>query len=203
MTTAILERLSDALGLQGEERYETHHRADKPSTSTAVLQYYPLTDLPANTSVGHFTHTDTGSITVLFNTDWGLQVYSSQRDAWEYIEPQPNYAIINIGDGLKFLSGNRLKSSLHRVVPWHGRWTQGPRYASIFFLRPNHDTEFVDTEGNKYTADEWLKRKFGNYRAPHHEQMLNAIATGRKGFVGLWEGIREMGGSREGEAGVA
>jgi isopenicillin N synthase-like dioxygenase len=208
MTHTILERLSDSLSLEGEERYEAYHRADKPSTSTAVLQYYPLTDLPPNTSVGHFTHTDTGSITILFNTDWGLQVYSSQRDAWEYVAPRPQHAIINVGDALKFLSHGTLKSSLHRVVPWHGRWTSGPRYAAIFFLRPNHDAEFSDTEGHAWTADEWLNRKFGNYRASHAEQRLNAIATGRKGFVGLWEEKgREMEGvnvgMRGGKVGVA
>lgn len=99
MSTTILERLSDVLSLQGDDRYETHHRARKPSTSTAVLQHYPLRDLPRDTSVGHFTHTDTDSITILFNTDWALQVHSPQRDVWEYIAPHPRHAIVNVGDG--------------------------------------------------------------------------------------------------------
>jgi isopenicillin N synthase-like dioxygenase len=100
ISKVMLESLSDSLGLSGDERFEAFHHSNAPSTSTAVLQYYPLTDLPQNTSVGHFTHTDTGSLTTLFNSDWGLQVYSSQRDSWEYIAPREDHAIINVGDAL-------------------------------------------------------------------------------------------------------
>lgn len=60
--------------------------------------------------------------------------------------------------------------------------------ACIFFLRPNHDAEVTDTEGNRYKAVDWLNRKFGNYRASHSVQQGSAIATGRKGFLGLWDG---------------
>jgi isopenicillin N synthase-like dioxygenase len=185
----ILENLSNALGLKGDERYEHQHGADSPSTSTAVLQHYPSeVDLPRNTSAGHFTHTDTGSITILFNTNWGLQVCSPDGDRWEYVPPSKNdLAIVNIGDALKFLSGLTLKSCLHRVVPCFGKWEAGPRYATIFFLRPNNNAEFTDTEGKRWKAEDWLNRKFLNYRSPHSDQERNAIATGRKGFVGLWE----------------
>lgn len=187
IATTLLENLSDSLGLHSNERFEVYHKANHSSTSTACLQYYPFKDLPPNTSVGHFTHTDTGSITVLFNSDWGLQVFSPACDTWEYVAPRPDCAIVNVGDALKFISGFRLKSSLHRVVPWNGTWTKSPRYAIIFFLRPNDDTEFVDSEGVRWTAAAWLRRKFQNYRFPHKQQETNAISTGRKGFSGLVE----------------
>lgn len=63
----------------------------------------------------------------------------------------------------------------------------GSPYATIFLLRSSNDTKFVDTEGVEWTAGEWLKRKFQNYRIPHDEQKKNAISTGRKGFAGPWE----------------
>jgi isopenicillin N synthase-like dioxygenase len=190
----VLENLSDALGLTGNERFEYHHRTEAPSTSTAVLQYYPYErDLPENTSAGHFTHTDTGSVTILFNTKWGLQVCSPDGERWEYVPPSTNdRAIVNIGDALKFMSGYRLKSCLHRVVPCYGKWEDGPRFATIFFLRPSNDSELTDTEGNHWKAGDWLNKKFLNYRAPHTEQEKTAIATGRKGFVGLWEEQAKM-----------
>lgn len=193
ISTTILSSLSTSLELSDDSRFENSHRAHKSSKTTAVMQCYPLTNLPPNTSVGHFTHTDTGSITILFNTDWGLQVYNTPLARWEYVPPMPGHAIINVGDALKFLSHQKLQSALHRVVPcpWHGRWVSGPRYALIFFLRPNNDAEFVDTEGNTWTADQWLDRKFGNYRSSHDVQVQTAIATGKKGFVGLWEGATE------------
>jgi isopenicillin N synthase-like dioxygenase len=185
----ILENLSNALELEGAERYEYQHRAELPSTSTAVLQHYTYeVDLPQDTSAGHFAHTDTGSITILFNTEWGLQVCSPDGDRWEYVPPSRNdLAIVNIGDALKFISSFKLKSCLHRVVPCHGKWEARSRYATIFFLRPNNEVEFTDTEGNMWNAGDWLNRKFLNYRSSHGDQEKNAIATGRKGFVGLWE----------------
>ena len=140
-----------------EDRFETHHILSVPSTSVAALQYYPSTDLPEDTSIGHFAHNDTGSLTVLFNSDCGLQAYSSKDETWQYVAPRENCAIINVGDALKFMSGFALKSSLHRVVPWQRHPVSGPRYAAIFFLRPNNDAKFIDGEGAEWTAGEWLK----------------------------------------------
>ena len=182
----ILKSLSNSLGMKNEDRFETHHLSSVPSTSIAALQYYP-TDLPEDTSVGHFAHTDTGSLTVLFNSDWGFQAYSPGDETWEYVAPRENCAIINVGDALKFMSGFKLKLNLHRVVPWSRRATSDPRFAAIFFLRPNNDAKLIDDEGVEWTAVEWLERKFQNYRIPHSEQKMNTISTGRKGFTGLLE----------------
>lgn len=187
LASMILGNLSDSLSLRDKDRFETHHLSSVPSTSIAALQYYPVTDLPNDTSVGHFAHTDTGSLTVLFNSDWGLQAYSPEGDTWEYVAPREHCAIINVGDALKFMSGFKLESSLHRVVPWYHRAEMGPRYATIFFLRPNNDARFIDGEGTEWTAGEWLEKKFQNYRIPHVEQKMNTISTGRKGFTGLLE----------------
>lgn len=184
----ILENLSDHLGLQDDQRFENFHKSDETSTSSAVLQHYPRTNLPEGTSPGHFTHTDTGSITVLFNTEWGLQVFSPETEEWEYVPPRERYAIINVGDSLKFISKFRLKSSLHRVVPSSSHWVSDSRYATIFFLRASNSVQFTDTEGVEWTGGAWLDKKFQNYRRPHADQEKNAISTGRLGFSGLWTG---------------
>jgi isopenicillin N synthase-like dioxygenase len=184
----LLSSLSDSLGLVGPNRYECYHVADQSSTTTTVLQHYPhRDDLDDDISVGHFTHTDTGSITILFNTEWGLQVHSPYSDTWEWIPPHPDYAIVNIGDTLRFMSNKRLRSSLHRVVPAIENWKSGSRYATIFFLRANNDAQFVDSEGRSWKASDWLMRKFGGYRQTHAVQATTAVSTGKTGFVGLWE----------------
>ncbi|KAI0418526.1 2OG-Fe(II) oxygenase family oxidoreductase [Xylaria grammica] len=189
MARLILENLSDYLHLEGAQRFEAFHDASEPSTSSAVVQHYPTTNLPPNTSIGHFTHTDTGSITVLFNTEWGLQVHSPVTSEWEYVPPRDGCAIINVGDTLKFLSGLRLRSSLHRVVPFVDGWSsESPsRYACIFFLRAADTAKFTDADGVEWTAAQWLRRKFGSYRQPHEEQKKTTISTGKKGFAGLWD----------------
>ncbi|KAK1962790.1 Clavaminate synthase-like protein [Colletotrichum sublineola] len=188
-TFNICGRLSTSLGLKGASRLEDLHRAGQPSTSTAVIQHYPFKgDLPADTSSGHFAHTDTGSVTILFNTEWGLQVCNTYSEEWQYVPPaRGTHAIVNIGDTIKFLTAGRLKSCLHRVVPYFDRWTRGSRYAIIFFLRANNPVEFEDLEGQKWNAHDWLNKKFLNYRSPHEVQKQSLMATGRLGFVGLWK----------------
>lgn len=174
--------------LRGSSRFEHYHRSDCTSTTTSVLQRYPhRDDLDKDVSVGHFTHTDTGSITILFNTEWGLQVHSPDSETWKWIPPHPDFAVVNIGDSLKFMSNQKLKSALHRVIPAHDKWTSGPRFAMIFFLRANDDAEFVDLEGKRWNAREWLMRKFSGYRETHSVQATNPVSTGKIGFLGLWE----------------
>lgn len=185
---SLLESLSASMGLEEEtDRLEHHHRADAPSTTTAVLQCYPVRDLPPNTSQGHFTHTDAGSISMLFTTEWGLQVHSPRTGRWAYVAPRPGCAVVNVGDSLRFLAGCRLKSSLHRVVPCRERWLADPRYSVIFFLRPSNDAIFTDSEGVTWAGSEWLGSKFRNYRNPHRQQQESAMSTGKKGYLGLWE----------------
>ena len=196
----ILSRLSDALGLEASARLEAFHKSSEPSTSVASLQYYPATDLPQDTSMGHFAHTDAGSLTVLFNDNDGLQAFSSERNAWEDVPPRRGCAIINVGDTLRFISHLRLASSLHRVIPWQpcSQTATAPlpgksRSATIFFLRPNNNAMFEAEDGVTWTAAEWVKRKFQNYRASHAEQTLNAISTGKKGFTGVLDMTEEAG----------
>lgn len=72
------------------------------------------------------------------------------------------------------------------------KWVSGPRYATIFFLRPDNEAEFVDLEGEHWTAKGWLNRKFGNYRNSHQEQEKTTISTGKTGFLGLWDEKKAM-----------
>lgn len=59
---------------------------------------------------------DFGSVTVLFNQLGGLQVINPKSQEWKYVKPQPGSAIINLGDALVKLVGDRLYSGVHRVV---------------------------------------------------------------------------------------
>jgi len=181
----MLDSLSRSMGLEGEKRLELQHQMSSSSTSSAALQCYPVAGLPPNTSQGHFVHTDSGSLSVLFVSDWGLQVHSPKHDRWESVAPRPGCAIVNVGDSLRFLSGLKLRSSLHRVVPHRERRTLGPRYSIAFFLRPNNNATFTDAEGTQWTGSDWLNKKFLNYRRPHQEQRQTILATGQKGFLGL------------------
>lgn len=174
----ILAAFSEAIGLEGNERYENAHPDDKPSNSSMTFHRYPRRDTRDESNVGHNKHTDISSIAFLFAQQWGLQVPSvTQQDQWDWVQPKAGHAICNIGDSLRFLSGMRLRSVLHRVVPV-AEMEHTHRYSIAYFCRPAHGTKFRDSEGRMIACDEWFSHKFDVYRASHEEQRKNTILTG-------------------------
>jgi hypothetical protein len=69
---------------------------------------------------------DFGSVTILFNQLGGLQVRNPSSHEWKYVKPQPDSAIITIGDSLVKLLGERVYSGLHRVVGMFTQISQTP-----------------------------------------------------------------------------
>ncbi|CRG89333.1 hypothetical protein PISL3812_06369 [Talaromyces islandicus] len=174
----LLASFSEALGLEGDDRYENAHADDKASNSSMTFHRYPRRDTRDETNIGHNKHTDISSIAFLFAQQWGLQVPSvSQEGRWDWVQPKVGHAICNIGDSLRFLSGMRLRSVLHRVVPV-AEMDRAHRYSIAYFCRPAHGTMFKDSEGRMIACDEWFSHKFDVYRATHEEQRQNTILTG-------------------------
>lgn len=172
----IISSLSTALDLEKNDRFERFHADSENSNSTLVLLRYPPTKDPSQ--AGHNKHTDIGSITVLFTDQWGLQVkrIEEKESEWEFVEPRPGSAIINVGDSLRFLSGKRLRSCLHRIVPVEGQTKS--RHTIAYFLRPSNDTEFVDSNGRFITASEWHDQKYEIFKGTDDDRQKETILTG-------------------------
>lgn len=163
--------------LPPDERFETFHQTSEDSNSVLVLLRYPhVPPAQQSSTVGHNKHTDIGSITVLFTDQWGLQVMAADSQQWEFVEPRPGCAIINVGDTLRFLSQKKLRSCLHRVVPVEGQTSD--RYTIAYFLRPDNSVSFVDSNGKTVTAEHWHDLKYEVFRATHEEQRHDTILTG-------------------------
>jgi isopenicillin N synthase-like dioxygenase len=128
-------------------------------------------------NIGHNMHTDLGTLSLLLCVEWGLQVRLQDKGCWEYVEPRSGLAIVNVGDTLRFLSGKKLRSVLHRVVPMKEHETE-VRYTVGYFLRAENEMVFKDQEGNLTTAKKWHDRKVDIYQAAHAEQGTNTILTG-------------------------
>ncbi|KAF8174674.1 2OG-Fe-II oxygenase family oxidoreductase [Mycena galopus ATCC 62051] len=178
ITHTILERLSHALQLQGSACFENNHRDEKPSTTTLVLLHYPQ-NVDSEYS-GHNKHTDIGSLTLLFTPQWGLQLLSpvEKEKSWLWVEPRPGHAVINVGDSLRFLSGKRLKSCLHRVVPTSGMFQEEDRYSIAYFLRPESDVDFEDSDGKTVSVKKWHDEKYIMYTQTHEKQDQSTVLTG-------------------------
>lgn len=173
----ILSCFSSALGLQGSDRYESSHRDDLASNSSMTFHRYPKQSSRDVSNVGHNKHTDISSLAFLFAQQWGLQVPSSASGGWDYVRPKPGHAIVNVGDSLRFLSGFRLRSVLHRVVPV-AEMEHAHRFSIAYFLRPVDGTTFRDSEGRVIKADDWFSHKFDVYRASHAEQRMTTVLDG-------------------------
>ncbi|KAH7378294.1 2OG-Fe(II) oxygenase family oxidoreductase, partial [Pyrenochaeta sp. MPI-SDFR-AT-0127] len=177
ISNMILASLSRSLGLDGDAGFADRHRFGVPSSSATVVNCYPLQLLPEGSSAGHNAHTDLGSITLLFCSTWGLQVYSAESATWSYVEPVRGRAIVNIGDTLRFLSGNTLQSCLHRVVR-HSQWSGQHRLSLAYFARPNSKTMLVDGQGCEWSVEKWVARKFRSYKESHEQQDMNGVQFG-------------------------
>lgn len=177
ITSTLLACLSDALDLHGPARLEQFHRNGEETNTTLVMLHYPPS--PSDAHVGHNKHTDIGSITLLFSEQWGLQVWSPEADNWAFVEPRPGgHATINVGDSLRFLSGKRLYSCLHRVIPPTGSRQEEDRYSIAYFLRPENAAVYEDPSGKKVTAREWHDDKYVMFGEPHVKQEASAMLTG-------------------------
>lgn len=176
VTKVLLDCISASLGFLGSRTLLQQHRDDSPSkTSLFFLHYPPLETGNEKGEIGQNMHTDIGSLTLLFAPQWGLQAlcpteshslnYSGPKDSikgftWQWVAPKPGHAVINIGDTLRFLSGNRLRSALHRALPLSNG---ADRYSIAYFLRPSNDSEFVDSMGNVGTGVDWYLKKNQTY----------------------------------------
>lgn len=122
-------------------------------------------------------HTDIGTLTLLFAPQWGLQVFSPARSRWEYVEPRPGHAIVNVADTLRFLSGKRFRSALHRVLPLGGVQHED-RYSISYFLRAADSTEFKDSDERESSAKMWYLQKYDMYEMPHSIQKEATTLSG-------------------------
>jgi isopenicillin N synthase-like dioxygenase len=172
----LLDCLSDELGLKGDERLEIHHRDDSRSKSTLYFLHYPPSAADPK-KVGQNMHTDIGTLTILSAPQWGLQVFSPEDGAWKYVEPRPGHAIVNVGDTLRFLSGKRLRSALHRVLPL-GKIQAEDRYSISYFLRASDSTEFKDSNDDESSAKNWYLKKYEMYEMPHTIQKQQTTLSG-------------------------
>ena len=111
-------------------------------------------------AIGLPSHTDFGSITILFNWLGGLQIQShdpARLGEWEYVKPMSGHAIINLGDAMVKFTNGALKSAKHRVVPAPGEQVNVDRYSIVYFVRPANDVMMEPVGKFKEGANGYVK----------------------------------------------
>lgn len=130
----LLRSISDSLGLGEPSSLETAHGPDGKSDSGIKFVSGPtkasIADVPDTT------HTDSGSITLLWCEKWASQMRTKETNEWLWIDPKPNRVLVNLANYLQDQTGGRLHSPVHRVSQPLGGAED--RYFVSYFLRPNH-----------------------------------------------------------------
>lgn len=131
----LLTNLSDALNLKDTNRFESHHRdnAKIPNETGLKLLYDPTKSKLSES--GDNTHTDGGTFTLVFGTDWGIKLEHPETKEWGFVEPRAECALVNVADSLQALSGGKLHSCRHRVTQVGDGFQK--RYFAAYFMRPD------------------------------------------------------------------
>jgi len=152
------------LGLSIPAEY-LHADFVKHHTGFIRLNYYPVKDPPANSTVGHQSqadlgihhHTDAGALTVLMQDEvGGLQVYKD--GFWHNIPPVPGAMVINTGDMMQVWSNDVYQAAIHRVLAMEST----ARYSIPFFFNPAANsrvsplpTVVSEQRPSRYQTIEW------------------------------------------------
>ncbi|OIW35497.1 Clavaminate synthase-like protein [Coniochaeta ligniaria NRRL 30616] len=175
MGMVVCAALEREMGL-GQGELEGLNRFDMPSGDHVRLTRKKA--VQDEGAVGLPSHTDFGSVTVLFNWLGGLQI-EGRTGGWEWVVPVEGHAVVNLGDAMVTFTNGRLKSAKHRVVPAPGEQGRHDRYSVVYFVRPHNDAlmkplpKFDDgtqvkvagkfqkqvDEGKVYSAGEWMVRR--------------------------------------------
>jgi len=174
----VLAALAREMGLEESDYTDKNIFSHPSGDHLRLTKKFPHKD--DKTAIGLPSHTDFGSITILFNWLGGLQIQShdpERQGEWAFVKPMPGHAIVNLGDAMVKFSNGRLKSAKHRVVPAPGEQVDVDRYSVVYFVRPADDVLMVPVEkfakedekiitvGGKvgeekvYTAGEWMVRR--------------------------------------------
>jgi isopenicillin N synthase-like dioxygenase len=112
--------------------FAVHHRPNEPSDTGLSLVRAPSSSKLSD--VRNNTHTDTGTLTLLFYNEWSLQAFLPDAKIWAFTPILDGCVLANIANSLERLSGWRLHSPRHRVTqPFDGA---KERLFISYFLRP-------------------------------------------------------------------
>lgn len=129
----ILRLIALAIGL--DENWFDGRVAQGNSILRAI--HYPPIRNKNTPAVRAAEHEDINLITLLIGSDEeGLQI-QSRKGNWIPVTSIPGAIIVNIGDMMKRLTNDMLRSTPHRVINPPGPKSDQPRYSIPFFVHPN------------------------------------------------------------------
>jgi isopenicillin N synthase-like dioxygenase len=109
---------------------------DGPRGTTRMLHYPPLDGTPLPGQIRAGSHTDFGTLSLLFQDDAGGLEIQHPDGTWLPAPALPGAAIMNTGDLMQRWTNDMVRSSPHRVVNPVGEAAMRPRYSVVLFYSP-------------------------------------------------------------------
>jgi isopenicillin N synthase-like dioxygenase len=137
----LLECFALALNLPDRNFFADAHREDAGDGNSLRMILYPArTEQPDFPGMGSrmAEHTDSGSVTLLFQSSDGLEVMSPTGE-WVKAPHVEDCILVNFGDALSFWSSGQLKATLHRVT-FDGLPYNRQRQTMAYFAKASPDT---------------------------------------------------------------
>jgi len=124
-------------------------------------------------------------VTVLFNQLGGLQALNPNSHEWKYVEPKPEYAVINLGDAFVKLVGGKLYSAVHRVIGPPGEQARSNRHSVVYFSRPNSevmlrslfDDPSKEPDEKLMNADDWVANRAKTWASANYKDRSSYKAS--------------------------
>ncbi|MBV9012840.1 MAG: isopenicillin N synthase family oxygenase [Pseudonocardiales bacterium] len=146
-----------------------HERTDRAPHAFNINHYPPLRDtgLPAPGQFRIGAHTDWGTLTILDRQEGlgGLQIQTPEGN-WIDVPAAPGALTINIGDLMARWTGDRWRSTPHRVLPPPTDAPHEYLISLILFCKPNSDTVIAPLPGSightyypPITAGDYLRER--------------------------------------------
>lgn len=104
-----------AMGLPDKDYFAKAHKEHVGDGNGFRMIKYPSRDTSPGDVTRMSAHTDSGSVTLLFQDCAGLEIESPSGE-WVKAPCLEDHILVNLGDALTFWSGGLLKATLHRVT---------------------------------------------------------------------------------------
>jgi isopenicillin N synthase-like dioxygenase len=128
-----------AMDLPDKNYFAAKHREDNERGNAFRMLHYPSrTTSPRPGGTRMIVHTDSGSVTLLFQAPPGLEVLSPSG-TWTKAPCLPDTILVNLGDALAFWSGRKLRATEHRVT-FEGVPAGMERMSIAYFCAANPET---------------------------------------------------------------
>jgi hypothetical protein len=134
---------------------ELNDLIDEPFIRFSCPYYDPKLNIPG--AIGLRPHKDFGTITILWITKPGLEVWIDSQ--WHPVDPKEGYFVVNLGNSTELVTG-KANSALHRV-----RMPKDERLSIAIYLHFNLARPILNTRGEQLfaTGNDYLKQLYDKF----------------------------------------